>query len=368
VLKDARVAKLADLLVNYCIGVKEGDWCVITGEVVTLPLIRELGRAILEAGGVYDYRLRDGALSRSYIDLASDAQLKYVSPVFKLVAEEADVYFNLFGTSNTRRMSSADSARVALSQKAAEDVITTYFERTGSGDLNWVISRFPTEADAQEAEMSLDEYEDFVYKACLLEEDDPIAAWKGIHDKQAGIVKWLAGKKEIAVSGPRVDLTMSVDGRNFVNSDGKNNMPSGEVFTSPIEDSMNGHIAFSYPTILGGRQVEGVQLTFKDGVVVEASADKGEDYLLSQIDQDEGGRRVGEFAIGTNYAIDRFTGDTLFDEKIGGTMHMALGLGIREAGGENKSIIHWDMVHDMRDGSRIEVDGELLYEDGDFKI
>lgn len=367
-MKDPRVAKLADLLVKYCNEVQEGDWCVITGEVVTLPLIRELGRAVTEAGGVYDYTMRDGALNRSYLDLASDAQLKHVSPIFKLVADQADVYFNLFGSSNTRRMSNVDSARVAMNQKAAEDVIATYFERTGSGDLRWVISRFPTEANAQEAEMSLEEYEDFVYKACLLEEDDPVAAWKAIREKQQKIVDWLDGRKEITVKGPSVDLKMRIDGRKFVNSDGKNNMPSGEVFTSPLEDSMNGWIEFSYPTILGGREVDGVRLEFEDGVVVSATAEKAEDYLLSQIDQDEGGRRVGEFAIGTNYAIDRFTGDTLFDEKIGGTMHMALGLGIAEAGGKNKSIIHWDMVHDMRDGSRIEVDGDLLYENGEFKI
>jgi aminopeptidase len=368
VLTDPRIGKLADLLVRYCNDVQPGDWALINGDLATLPLMREIGRAVLDAGAVFDLRIGDEVMQRVRFDHASDEQLRFVSPLYKLAVEEADVTFNLFGTNNTRRMTNVDPEKRSIRQQAAKDVISTYFARTASGDLRWVISRFPTEANAQEAEMSLEEYEDFVYKACLLEEDDPVAAWQAVRDRQERIVEWLAGKERITVHGPRVELSMSISGRKFINSDGKNNMPSGEVFTSPLEDSMNGRIEFSYPTILGGREVEGVRLVLEDGVVVEATAEKGEDYLLSQIDQDEGGRRIGEFAIGTNYAIDRFSGDTLFDEKIGGTMHMALGLGIAEAGGTNKSIIHWDMVHDMRDGSRIEVDDELLYENGEFKI
>ncbi|MGA9531261.1 MAG: aminopeptidase [Anaerolineales bacterium] len=362
------MAKLADLLVNYCNNVQPGDWALVNGDVSTLPLMREIARAVLEAGGYIDTKIGDQALSKLVFDFGNDDQLQWVSPLTKLAFEEVDVLFNLFGTRNTKHMSTVDPAKTARSQKAMKGVIETYFDRVNKGELRWVISRFPTEANAQEAEMSLEEYEDFVFRACLLEEDDPIAAWMAIREEQERVVQWLAGKEQVVVTGPRVELTMSIKDRTFINSDGKDNMPSGEVFTSPVEDSMNGWIAFSYPTILSSREVSGVRLQFDEGRIVDASAEKGEEFMLSQIDQDDGARRVGEFAIGTNYAIDRFTGDTLFDEKIGGTMHMALGRGFKKAGGKNESIIHWDMVHDMRDGSRIEVDGELLYENGEFKI
>lgn len=367
-MRDDRVAKLADLLVNYSNKVQPGDWCIIQGEMVTTPLAREIYRAVLEAGGHPSAILFDPEMRVMDIELANDEQLDFASPFYKLAMEQADALFSLFGSVNTRMMSNADPARVARNQRANKEAIQTYFERIGSNDLRFVITRFPTHAGAQEAEMSLRDYEDFVFSACLLDEADPIAAWNDVHEEQQRIVDWLAGKKEVHVEADGVDLSLTIEGRPFVNSDGKNNMPSGEVFTSPIEDSANGTIEFSYPTILGGREVEGVKLVFEAGKVVEASASKGEAYLLSQIDQDEGGRRLGEFAIGTNYAIDRFTGDTLFDEKIGGTMHLALGRGIPEAGGKNESMIHWDMVTDLKKGSRIVVDGELMYENGKFKI
>jgi aminopeptidase len=367
-MRDPRVAKLADLLVNYSNEIKPGDWCLIQGEMIVKPLARELHRAVLEAGGNPSSWLFDGELPLITVEYANEEQLDFASPISKLIMEQADALFTIFGTVNTRMRSNADPARLARTQQANKEAIETYFKRIGSGDLRFVISRFPTQASAQEGEMSLTEYEDFIFKACLLDEEDPIAAWNGVHEKQQRIVDWLKGRKALKVEASGVELTMSIDGRSFINSDGKNNMPSGEVFTSPVEDSVEGRIAFSYPTILGGREVDGVELEFEQGRVVKAKAGKGEDYLLSQIDQDEGGRRLGEFAIGTNYAIDRFTGDTLFDEKIGGTMHVALGRGIPEAGGSNESIIHWDMVTDIKQGSRISADGDVFYEDGEFLI
>lgn len=367
-MRDERVAKLADLLVQYSVKVQPGDWCVIIGEEITRPLARELYRAVIEAGGQAATLLNDPELQVIRLLKASDEQLDFPSPIYKFIMEEADCLFSLEGSTNTRRLSNMDPVRVARNQRANKAAIETYFKRSGSGELRWVISRLPTQANAQEAEMSLTEYEDFVFSACLLNEPDPIAAWHDLRDKQQRIVEWLEGKETIKAEGPGVDLTVSVKGRPFVNADGTNNMPSGEVFTSPVEDSAHGRIAFSFPTILADRELDGVILEFQAGRVVKASAEKGEDFLLSQIDQDEGARVMGEFAIGTNYAIDRFSGDTLFDEKIGGTMHIALGQGIEEAGGVNESIIHWDMVTDMKQDSRISADGEVFYENGKFKI
>ncbi len=367
-MSDERLARLADLLVNYSNEVQPGEWCLIQGEIVTTPLAREIYRAILEAGGYPSARMLDPEMNLIKMEYASDEQLDFASPILDFMVNEVEVLFNLFGSVNTRMMSNVDPERHSRTQKAHRQATETYFRRIANDELRFVISRFPTHANAQEAEMSLRDYEDFVFKACLLDEPDPVAAWNEVHDKQQRVVDWLAGKKVIQVEGPGIDLVMSIGGRPFVNSDGKKNMPSGEVFTSPVEDSVNGRIEFSYPTILGGREVNGVKLEFEDGRVVEASAEKGQDYLISQIDQDEGARVMGEFAIGTNYAIQQFTGDTLFDEKIGGTIHIALGQGIEEAGGTNKSIIHWDMVTDMKAGGRILVDDELIYEDGEFKI
>jgi aminopeptidase len=216
--------------------------------------------------------------------------------------------------------------------------------------------------------MSLRDYADFVYQATFADQDDPVGAWQKIHDEQQRLVDWLVGKQQVTVKGPNVDLRLSVEGRTFINADGEKNMPSGEIFTSPVEDSANGWIRFTYPAIAGGREVEGIELQFKDGKVVSAKAEKNEDYLNTMLDTDESARYLGEFAIGTNYGIQKFTKSILFDEKIGGTMHLAIGGGFIEAGGENQSAIHWDMICDMRDDSEIHMDGELFYKNGEFKV
>jgi aminopeptidase len=216
--------------------------------------------------------------------------------------------------------------------------------------------------------MSVSEYEDFVYAATFADQADPVARWHAVHDRQQELVEWLAGKNDVQVKGPNIDLTLSISGRTFVNSDGKHNMPSGEIFTGPVEDSVNGWVRFSYPAIRDGREVEGVELEFKDGKVVRASAEKNEDYLIRQLDTDAGARFLGEFAVGTNYQIQRFTKSILFDEKIGGTVHMAVGAGYPETGSKNKSSVHWDFICDMREDSEIIVDGELFYRNGQFQI
>jgi aminopeptidase len=216
--------------------------------------------------------------------------------------------------------------------------------------------------------MSLSEYEDFVYGACMPDMDDPVGHWQRFSAWQQRIVDWLKGKEQVHVVGPETDLHLSIADRAFINSDGRRNMPSGEVYTSPVEDSINGHVHFSYPAIVSGREVTGIRLQFEDGKVIKASADKNEDFLLQTLDTDEGSRYVGEFAIGTNKNITRFTGQGLFDEKINGSFHLALGAGFPEAGSKNQSAIHWDMICDMRDGGEIWVDDELLYKDGEFAV
>jgi aminopeptidase len=195
-----------------------------------------------------------------------------------------------------------------------------------------------------------------------------VARWQAIHKMQQKLVDWLKGKKTLEVNGPNVELKLSIEGRTFINSDGTHNMPSGEIFTGPVEDSVEGWVHFTYPAVTQGREVEGIELTFEKGRVVKATAEKNEEFLLSQLDADEGARTLGEFAIGTNHGIDRFVKNILFDEKIGGTIHMAVGAGYPETGSQNESAIHWDMICDMRDGGEITADGELFYHAGEFTI
>lgn len=216
--------------------------------------------------------------------------------------------------------------------------------------------------------MGLVEYEDFVYNACLGDINDPVGYWKRFSAWQQKIANWLKGKKQVHVTAPETDLRFSIEGRSFSNCDGHENMPDGEVFTGPVEDSLDGQVYFSYPTIFNGREVTGVRLWFEEGRVVKAIADKNEDFLLKTLDTDEGARRVGEFAFGTNRGITRFTRQILFDEKINGSFHMALGASYPETGGKNESAIHWDMICDMRREGRVTVDGKLLYKNGKFVI
>jgi aminopeptidase len=241
-------------------------------------------------------------------------------------------------------------------------------QRSATGEFRWVGTLYPTNAYAQDAEMSLRDYEEFVYGACFCDQDDPVARWQEVHDMQQKLVDWLVGKREVRVTGPNADLTLSIEDRVFMNSDGHKNMPSGEIFTGPVEDSVEGWVRFTYPAVTAGREVEGIELKFEKGKVVEASAKKGEEFLLKMLDTDPGARYVGEFAIGTNDGIKRFTKNILFDEKIGGSFHMAVGFGFPETGSKNESAIHWDMICDMRDGGEIHVDGDMFYRSGEFMI
>lgn len=365
---DPRAKKLAELLVNYSVSVEPGEWVYILGNIVAEPLINEVLRAVLEAGGNPTLIMDSAQLSETKMRYADDAQLEWVSPTEKLLMEEADALISLRATSNTRSLTGIDPQKQQTYQNARRELTQTYLERSAAGELKWVVTQYPCPALAQEADMSLRDYADFVYGATFADQDDPVAAWQDLHTKQQKIIDWLEGKKQVVVKSPNADLRLSIEGRTFINSDGKKNMPSGEIFTGPVEDSASGWVEFTYPAIQSGREVSGVRLEFEDGKVVRASAEKNEAFLVSQLDSDEGARYLGEFAIGTNYGIQQFTKSILFDEKIGGSFHLAVGSGYPETGSKNKSSIHWDFICDIKEDSEIRVDGELLYKDGKFQI
>ena len=323
---------------------------------------------MLQAGGHPLVMARLPGMDELLYRYASDEQLQYIHAPQKLILETYDVIIGIRGADNTKALSSVDPAKMVLQRQAGAEMMQTYLQRSASGELRWTGTLYPTNAFAQDAGMSLSDYEDFVYGACMPDMDDPVGYWQRFSAWQQKIVDWLKGKEQVHVVGPETDLRLNIAGRTFINSDGKHNMPSGEVFTGPVEESVKGHVHFSYPAIVGGREVAGIRLRFEDGKVVKASAEKGEDFLLQTLDTDAGSRYVGEFAIGTNTGITQFTRQILFDEKIGGSFHLALGAGYPETGSVNQSAIHWDMICDMRAGGEIWVDGELLYKDGEFAI
>ncbi len=367
-MKDQRIENLANILVNYCVEIGPGDKVLLNGAIAALPLVFETYRQILHAGGHPLVQLQDDTLTEIFFLESNDEQLEYIHEPMKLMLETYDCMINIRGTSNTRSLSAINPTRQMIAQKSRIELMETYMKRSASGDFRWVGTLYPTNAHAQEADMSLQDYEDFVFRACHADKKDPVAEWRAVSSKQQKLVDWLKGKSEVVIKGPNAELQLSIAGRSFVNSDGKRNMPSGEIFTGPIEDSANGWVRFSYPAIVSGREISGVELRFENGKVFEAKAQKNEDYLLKALDTDPGARYLGEFAIGTNYEIDRFTKSILYDEKIGGTMHLALGRGYPETGSKNTSAIHWDMICDMRDDSQIWVDGTLFYENGEFVI
>lgn len=367
-MTDPRVEKLAEVLVTYSTAVQPGDKVLVRGGTMAEPLLKAVYAKVLQAGGHPLMRVSLPGTEELFFRYASDEQLQHVPEPLKLVIETYDVSIGIGGAENTKALSGVDPAKMVLRNQAQTELMKTYLQRSASGEFRWVGTIFPTNAYAQDAEMSLSEYEDFVYGACMPEPDDPVGYWQRFSAWQQRIVDWFKGKERVHVIGPETDLHLSIAGRVFINSDGKHNMPSGEVFTGPVEDSVEGHVYFSYPAIHQGREMTGVRLWFEGGRVVKASAEKNEEFLLKTLDTDEGSRYVGEFAIGTNEGITRFTRQILFDEKIGGSFHMAVGAGYPETGSKNESAIHWDMICDLRDGGEIWVDDELLYKNGEFVI
>ncbi|MGB7872812.1 MAG: aminopeptidase [Anaerolineales bacterium] len=370
-MADARVTNFAKVLVERCTNVQPGDRILIEATTAAEPLVRELYVQILEKGGnpVTLLQLPD-IFFPGHEDLllmhGNNSQIDFVPPFHKLAYDQFDGRVRIHSATNTRSQTSIDSSRLQQRGKATGVITETQMRRGAEGAFKWVTTLYPTDGYAQDAEMNFEQYADFVFRAVHANETDPVAYWKKVEADQQAAVDFMKGKNQVILRGPNVDLTLSVKGRKFVNSCGTHNMPDGEIFTGPIEDSVNGWVKFTYPAIYQGVAVEGAELTFSNGQVTQARADKNQDFLLKMLESDTGARYLGEFAIGTNFEIDKFTGQILFDEKIGGSFHMALGAGYPETGAKNKSAIHWDMICDMRTGSEILVDGELFYKNGEF--
>ena len=367
-MTDPRIEKLADILVNYSTEVQPGDWVLVKSELLGLPLANEVVRQVVRAGGNPTIDIEADALRETLLNESNLEQLAWVSPFDSIMAEELDVRIVIRASANTRALTGIDPKKQQVKQNATRPMRQRMSARSAAGEHRWCGTMFPTHAFAQDADMSLREFEDFVYAATYADQPDPVKCWSEIHDMQQKLVDWLVGKEQVVVRGPHIDMTLSIKDRTWINSDGKRNMPSGEIFTGPVEESVEGWVRFSYPAISGGREVEGVEFTFEEGKVVKTTAQKNEEYLLSQLDSDAGARYLGEFAVGTNYQIQRFTKSILYDEKIGGTLHMAVGNGYPETGSKNQSSVHWDFICDMRTDSEILVDGELFYKDGQFVV
>ncbi|MBC7219909.1 aminopeptidase [Candidatus Bipolaricaulota bacterium] len=367
-MNDPRVEAMAKVLAGYSLAVKEGDLVRIQGSPEGAPLLLALYEEVLARGGHPWVQVGLDGAEEVFYKRASDAQLDFIPKFVAEMIDEIQASISVWTETNTKRLTGADPARQARRARAMRPLSERFLERAANKELRWTGTLYPTPAFAQDAEMSLREFEDFLFGACLVGEEDPIAAWKDISRRQQALIDWLAPRKEIHVAGPDTDLRLKVGGRTWINCDGHENFPDGEIFTGPIEDSVEGRIRFTYPAIFHGREVEDVRLEFKGGRVVKATAGKNEAFLLQMLDTDEGARYVGEFAFGTNRGVQRFTKNTLFDEKIGGTIHLALGKGYPESGSKNSSAIHWDMVCDLRHGGEVRVDGTPFVRDGAFLV
>lgn len=367
-MRDQRVDALAQILVRYSTRVERGDVCSIASTVAAEPLVEAIYAEVLRAGGLPILQLQTSGAQAAFYELAGEEQLDWVAPTTEWTVENANVHISVMASLNTRELSDADPKKQARVQKARKRIMETSMRRAAEDDYRWALTLFPTHAYAGEAGMSLRAYEDFYYSACLANDGDPVTAWERQSAEVRRLTEWIQGREEIRVQAEGTDVTLSVAGRNWIPCVGQHNMPDGEFFTGPVEDSVNGAISFSFPASYGGRTVSGVRLRFEDGKVVDASADQGEEFLLEMLDTDPGARRLGEFGIGTNFGIATGTREILLDEKIGGTIHMAVGMAYPESGGTNDSAVHWDMVCDLRRGGSITVDGVELQRDGRFLV
>ncbi len=365
---DPRIEKLAKVLVHYSLKIHRHDLFRIAGPALATPLLRAAYAEALFAGANAYVRLSGEGLEETLYRTASDEQLRFVSELDRIETEQIDATLGVGARWNTRELTGIDPRRLAMRREATSALQHRFLERAAKGELRWCTTQYPTHAEAQDAEMSLNEYADFVFTAGLLHEDDPIAAWERVHTEQERVAKFLTRCKILSFTGPHVDLQITVAGRTWINAAGHENFPDGEVFTGPVEDSANGRVRFSFPAIFHGREVDGVELVFERGKVVQARAAKGEDFLHAMLDTDAGARFLGELAFGMNYNIQRFTRNILFDEKIGGTMHMALGIGYPETGSKNTSGLHWDMICDLRTDSEVKADGTVVYRNGKFLV
>ncbi|TVR77843.1 MAG: aminopeptidase [Chitinophagaceae bacterium] len=359
--------KYAQLLTHYCLQIEKNEKVFIRSTYLSEPLLQEIEKEILLAGGIPEFTVDFNEKERIFFENAEEHQLKHTPFIMEHVMSNFDAYLAIRAPFNLRDMQNIDSEKKKIFSATMKPVMQNYSRRTADGQMKRSLCQFPTLASAQDAGMSLSEYEKFVYGACFLFEEDPVKEWLQVRKDQQTIVDYLNKCNSIHYKSDKMDIQFSTKGRTWINSDGRNNMPSGEVFTSPVEDSGNGYVSFDFPAVYGGHEVENVRLEVKNGEVVKWSAEKGK-KILDEVFDMPGARFFGEIAIGTNYHIDRFTRNILFDEKIGGTVHMAVGQSYFQSGGKNESSVHWDMISGMEDNGEIYADGTLIYKGSKFII
>ena len=359
-MNDPRIYKLAKLLVHYCVRAQPDDIIAVNTTTEAVNLVDEIHNELLRAGARPLIKMSTARQQEGFYRYGKANHFDAVSDLDKATARLIAGTMRIEASSNTRTLNGVNPKKQVRLAKASKPLRAKLIHK------KWVVSLFPTQALAQDADMSLSDFEDFVYMATFADQDNPLRCWKSLARKQDKLIGRLKGADDIRIVGPETDLNMSVKKRIFINSPGTHNMPSGEIFTGPIESSANGHIKYDFPVCNGGREIDGIRLVFKNGKVVDASADKNEKYLLSMLDLDPGARRLGELGIGTNFGIQQFTKNILYDEKIGGTIHLALGSSYEETGGVNKSALHWDMIKDLRKGGTLFVNGKPFQKDGKF--
>ena len=348
----------ARLLAAYCLDARPGQRIQVSASTLALPLVEALHRELLERGARPVLRLEYPGQQDDFYRFASDELLDNLHPADTFDMEQADA--------TLRILTPQEALQGSRPERRSRHARTVAPLGRLRSQRRWSLSLYPTEAGARAAGLTLPEYQDFVARAMFLDLPDPVAGWTQVREQQATLIERLSRADVVQIKGPETDLTLRVGGRTWANSDGKRNMPSGEVFTGPVENSAEGHIYYGLPTIMGGRDVAGIRLEFRAGKVVAASAEVGQDVLWASLETDAGARFLGELGIGTNYGIQTPSRNILFDEKIGGTVHLALGRSYPETGGLNESALHWDMICDLRGGGQVLLDGEVFQQDGVF--
>ncbi len=367
-MHDIRIERWAHTLVHYCLYVKAGETVVIRATPLAAPLVEAVYSELLHAGANPLPLIELENLEEMLLHEGNNDQLVRPSPVMAALAEQIDAQLTIGSRSNTKALSGVEPARVAKRRQANQSISRILRKREQAKMYRWSSTLYPTAAYAQDAAMSLREFEEFVFDVCFLNDADPIARWKEVAAQQQRLVDWLVGHKRVHIEGEGTDLTLSIADRVFINSDGKRNFPSGEFFTGPVENSAHGVIQFDIPSTYEGRTIEGIRLVFREGKVVEASARQGQAFLEQMLELDTGARYPGEFAFGNNPRVDRSIKNTLFDEKMGGTVHLALGASYPETGGVNHSALHWDMVCDLRKSGEVWVDDILFLKGGKILV
>ena len=359
--------KYAHLLVHYCLGLKKGEKAYLKTTFLAESLVREIYREIVTLGAHIEIDWIFREQNRIFYRNAQKPQLEYQPTLYTRAMQEFDAYLYIRAPYNLKEDHDLDPEKIKTRQSALKALSKLYMDRTADGSMRRSLCQYPTQASAQEAGMSLEEYQEFVFNACNLFSDDPQREWLKVRMEQQRIVDYLNKSNQIIYKNDQSEISFSTKGRTWINSDGRTNMPSGEVFTGPVEDSVNGEVFFNYPSIFRGQELHNIRLWVKDGEVIKWQAEKGQ-QVLDDIFQIEGARFFGEAAIGSNYQIQQATKNILFDEKIGGTIHMAIGQSYKQTGGTNQSPIHLDMIADMKHNGSIVADGIEIYKNGKFLI